>query len=388
MLKLFKSVAFMLFMISSPVSAKEIERVTTTSPELTLTNLNSQIETLEALLSKNPGRANFRSALFDLISTRAQFAGSYSDFDRLNKLSSEFPDNEEGLLIKARYYSTVHEFKKVLDLLSGLDNLNPEVRSLRIRTKLALREDLENLKKEQLEILSSNKNYSNYMLLAEIESELGNFSKADEYFEESFKSYSDSSPLPLAYMYFRRGVMWSEKADDSVRGLEYYNEAVHYLPQFVNAQVHRAEIISSNGDTQGAILSLSSIVNSEDPEPRGLLAELYLLTGKQNEANNLIKSATDSYSNFLKNYPLAFADHASEFYSGVGSNFELAYDLAIINLTNRKTERSFIVALEAAIKANRNDNLCRLISEAKAIVPVYNNLLNLIDEKEESCSKT
>ncbi len=356
-------------------------RVSTTNAGLAITNLNSQIASLQKLFSEQPNRFEFRRRLFELLLTRTQFLGSYSDFAQLNKLTALAPTSLDEYLLRARYLTVTHQFNDALEMLAAAQRLAPdnkEIKRKSIPIRLARRQNLAELRTEQLAELKQNRSYGNLVLIAGIEAELGNFEDADSYFEEAIRSYRDTSPFPIAFLYFQRGVMWSEKAGNTTRGHLYYQEAIHYLPQFVAAQVHLVEIAQSSGDTASAIAGLESVASAEDPEPRALLGELLRNAGREQEAASYIDTATSAYNELLEKYPLAFADHGAEFFSGPGADPARGLELAKVNLTNRKSERAYIVAIEAAHAAGAESNLSDFVSEARLLGPVFVPLIEII----------
>jgi hypothetical protein len=63
----------------------------------------------------------------------------------------------------------------------------------------------------------------------------------------------------------------------------------------------------------------------------------------------------------LSRDPLAFADHAAEFYLGPGADPERAWVLAQQNLANRQTPRAAALAIKAAEASGRYADACALL---------------------------
>ena len=289
------------------ISSNHIERISTTNSAIALQNLDSQINSLLKLISQYPQRDDFRCKLFDLLSTKILFTGNFRDFKTLRELADSMANSSQKKLYRARFYSKIHEFKKSNKILSTIDEKSDSVRKLLLTNKLGLQSEITQVDRQQLALYH---HYSDFMLLAEIEAEQQNFVTADEYFEKALASYHDSSPFFVAHLFFRRGLMWSEKAGKPKRAVKFYEEAVHYMPQYVTAQVHRAELMESIDD---AIATLNLIKHSYDPEPLGLLAKLHHQKGEFVLAEQLTASAKKKYKDLLGQYPKAFAKHYSEF---------------------------------------------------------------------------
>ncbi len=369
-------------------------RISTTNPEIAIENLNSQILSAEKLIGLHPERFELKKQLYKLLVTRAQYFGSYDDFKRLRELTSYIPTNVEEYLLKAKFLIVVHEFSDAEKMLSEISRLAPENREVTrqmLPIRLARRDNLAELQKTQTEEVKQNPSYGNLVLLSGIESELGNFDQADRHLERAIQSYRDSSPFPIAYLYFQRGLLWSEKAGDANRGKLYYSEAVHYLPQFVIGEVHLAELERAAGNTDNAIARLMLVASSKDPEARGKLSELLREKGSIQQAASYLDSSLNDYNYLLANYPFAFADHGAEFFAGPGANPNRALELARMNLSNRKSERAYLVAINAALAADAANTpdakktLCELISEAQLLKPVFVPLKELIQNAPIEC---
>ncbi len=69
----------------------------------------------------------------------------------------------------------------------------------------------------------------------------------------------------------------------------------------------------------------------------------------------------------LARYPLAFADHATEFYRCAGDDPKRAWRLARDNLAARTTDRAFALAIPAARAAGRAAEAHALAVRARAM---------------------
>lgn len=354
------------------------KRISTTDPKIAIRNLNSQISSATKLVEKNPDRDDLKRTLFSLISTKITFLGNYNDFKILEKLVSTMEPGESAMYYQAKYQSIIHEFKHSNELINTRKTKSSLIHKLKISNDLALNKNLESIKEE---LLKNKNNHSNYLTLAEIESELGNFNSADNYYEKAFEAYRDTSPFVPAYLFFRRGVMWGEKYGDEKKALTYYNEAIHYLPQYVTAQVHRAELLNKDM----AIKALQSVLSSYDPEPKGVLAEIYLSENKTEKAKDLILQAQERYQELLQNYEKAFADHASEFFANPGGNPKKSLELAKLNYENRKTQRATLLLIESSISASDKNGLCSLLKSVEKNKFTNVLLKNEIDKAKENC---
>ena len=81
------------------------------------------------------------------------------------------------------------------------------------------------------------------------------------------------SPFPLAWVCFQLGMLWGELVpvpDPDLAAL-WYRRAIAYLPGYVKARVHLAEIYASQDQTGDAEALLRPALSSRDPEVGGVL---------------------------------------------------------------------------------------------------------------------
>jgi len=361
-------------------------KISITNSKIAINNLESQVSSAKELLLKFPNRFALRVSLFNLLKLRIKFLGTFNDFEYLESITNYFPKTADEYMLKAQYFTLIHDFKQAKTLLNEALKLEPKNKDIERKLfviDLATNKNLENLKLFNSFLLNSKSTPSNSMLLASIETEFGNFKKADQYYQDAINKYNDSSPFLLAYILFNRGLMWSEKVGNKSLGKKYYLEAVQYLPEYVVAQVHLAEFDLNEGNTKIAISRLSNLLFFDDPEIDSTLAELYTFLEEKEKVKQYVSSALKKYNLLLSRYPLAFVDHGSEFFMGLGSDPKRAMELAQFNLNNRQNERSYIVAIHAAINLGDNEKLCMIVSSALEIKPVLPVLLDII--KDSNC---
>jgi tetratricopeptide (TPR) repeat protein len=148
--------------------------------------------------------------------------------------------------------------------------------------------------------------------------------------------------------------MWAERARDPARAEALFAQALRYLPGFTAAAIELAELEAARGDLAPAIARLEQVTTAHDePEALGLLGALRLRTGDPARAALALSRARLRFETLLQRHPLAFADHAAEFYLGAGGDPERAWSLAAQNLAARPTARAFDLAIAAARATGR-----------------------------------
>lgn len=138
-------------------------------------------------------------------------------------------------------------------------------------------------------------------------------------------------------------------------------------PEFAAANIHLAELEIARHDLTPAMARLERVaVACSEPEALALLGRLHLRVGQRERARQEIASARLKFEALLARHPLAFADHAAEFYLGAGDDAELAWVLAQKNLTLRQTRRAYTLAIQAARATNRQTDARALEARMRA----------------------
>jgi tetratricopeptide (TPR) repeat protein len=132
----------------------------------------------------------------------------------------------------------------------------------------------------------------------------------------------------------------------------WYRRANTYLPAYVKAHVHLAEIYASQGQAAEAEALLVPALSSRDPEVRWRLADVLIAQGRFEEADKQLEAARSGFDELVGRHLLAFADHAAEFYAGSGNDRRRALELARVNVTNRPTGRAVKLAQTIALDAS------------------------------------
>jgi len=331
----------------------------TTDGAITVGNIDSQIDSWEHILKVlRPNSVQAMAGLVDLHQTKAQYFGKLGGFDRATELGElavrTEPGSAEARLLRAGNRAALHRFSEASRDLAEAEKLgaNPrEVRSLRasifqaqgkIEEALALRRAL------------ARESPNVFTLGALAAAETDPAAAAREY-EQAIKVYRDTSPLPLAWIEFQRGLA-AERAGQLELSLQHYLAATGRLPQYAQAQGHLAAVRALLGDKGAAEQILRQLVSTtDDPEFAGQLAAL---TGDL----AMRERASARYEDLLAKYPQAFADHAARFY--LAFQPARALSLAQLNLQARQTLEAYDLALSAAALSGDEKAGCALAAAA------------------------
>lgn len=334
-----------------------------TPGETALANLSSHIVGLRAGVRAQPASAGIRDQLVGNLLARSQFVGSFADLGESAALATEgrkaSSDRERAMETAASALSAVHDFVHASKLLEAIGKADLE--GSYGNYQLARGADPRPIEQVRRERALESPTFGTLSSWAIALSAVGEFEAADRAYADALTSYRDVSPFPVAWVEFQRGVMWAERAGDMARGRAHYERATAVLPGYVVANVHLAEVEAGEGDLDSARRRLRLLVDAgtQDPEPRGLLSTL---AETKDERALLREEAASRYRALIRRHPLAFLDHAAEFFADVDPEFAL--ELALDNLDNRADDRAYQIAIEAALAAADASVACDLAEQA------------------------
>lgn len=338
--------------------------VATTSGEIAIANLSAQIAGQERLLTRRPGSVAEIAALVELLQARAQYTGSVGDFRRVAQLGElavrSVPGDAEARMARASSRAALHRFAAALADLdvvgdtAASQSLRASILQAQGHTDAALR-----LRRAAVAEYANTRALGS---LAAAEGAAGDVDGALRDFAAAERAYRDTSPLPLAWIDFQRGLLL-EKHGRFDEALAACSAAALRLPQFAQAQAHLAGLLALRGDKARAVEVLRPLAALDDPEYSGQLAAL--------TADARMRADTARrYEALLGEFPEAFADHAARFFLPFDAG--RALELARVNLAVRQTPEAFDLALTAVVAAGAVD--CPLAERARALNSGVNRL--------------
>jgi len=323
-----------------------------TDGEIAAINLESARRRAWERFSHDAGIPGAAEAVVDLERLAAQFLGDLDALDRLEALASRFARVEDSFrapLVQAEVASAVHRFADARDHLARAGEMGGprdaiERHSLAIDQACGVNLDLVLAARRRLAM--ANGRLEDLIPLGALLADLDRFAEADAVYRQAFYSYGGISPLPLAWVCFQLGMLWGELAPepDPNRAAAWYQRAIAYLPDYVKARVHLAEIYAVQHRTGDAEALLRPALSSRDPEVGWRLADVLVAQGRFEEAARQLDAARLGFDDLLAKHRLAFADHAAEFYAGSGDDCRRALELARANVANRPTRRAITQA--------------------------------------------
>jgi tetratricopeptide (TPR) repeat protein len=337
----------------------------TTSGDIALGNLNGQIHTLESMSAGgDPGGAR-RRTLVDLLLLRADMAGRIADLERAAEIAEalpgELPDSADAYLTRAGARAQLHRFDDAwADLDAAEQRGAPASRTRGKRASiLQARGKLEEALALQEQACAARRDIGTLGAKAALLGELGRRAEALAAFREALASFEDTSPFPVAWLFFQEGLFWEREArEDMARA--YYEAALARAPSHAHAAAHLARL-SAPARAEAVLSPLLS--KADDPELESVMAEKLRERGDTASAGAHAKNAADRYDELVARHPEAFADHAAQFWLDVGKDPRKALDLARRNLAVRKTPKAYELAVLSALSAGDRAAACEIGAE-------------------------
>jgi len=319
-----------------------------TDGEIAAINLESARRRAWARFTQDARLPGVAEAILDEERLAAQFLSDLNALDRLDALASQFArvdDSSRAALVHAGVASTVHRFDDARGHLAraalmGGPHEAIERHSLTIDQACGVK--LEAVLAARRRVATASGRLEDLVPLGAVLADLERFADADAVYRQAFYSCDGISPFPLAWVCFQLGMLWGELVPVPEPNLAalWYRRAIAYLPAYVKARVHLAEIFSRQQQTDEAEALLLPALSSDDPEVRWRLADVLVAQGRFEEAEAQLEAARFGFDELLERHLLAFADHAAEFYAGSGNDWRRALELARTNIANRPTRRA------------------------------------------------
>jgi tetratricopeptide (TPR) repeat protein len=342
----------------------DIDLVQTTAGDIAVINLQSARAGAWSRFWQAPARPGLAENIVELEGLALAFLGDCSALDRMTLLVEQLSRMDGGairsMLLKAQVASVAHRFteaRRCVAQARSLGGSTDVIDRLLLGIDQACGTRLDAVLAARRRTAAQTGNLEDLVPLGSLLGELGHFDEADQVYRTALRGYQDVSAFARAWVCFQLGMLWGELVPDreSARAERWYRKAVAYLPAYVKARVHLAEICLDSGQYDDAEDLLIPVVSSGDPEVLWRLADVSAALERHADAVNHLESARLGFENLISRHLLAFADHAAAFYAGSGNDPDRALELASINAANRPTARAIAQAHAAAsaIQAKR-----------------------------------
>jgi tetratricopeptide (TPR) repeat protein len=332
-----------------------------TDGDIAVINLESSRQQSWSRFWRAPDRPGTAEYIVEQEQLAVQFLGDLDGLDRLqtlvNQLAGVDSESVRTALINAQVASMAHRFAEAREYLAQAEvrGAPPETTNrLSLSLDQACGTSLETVLETRRRLAAETGRLEDLVPLAALLADLREFDEAERIYCRALRDYRDVSPFAVAWVCFQLGVLWGELVAEpqSGKAAQWYEKAIEFLPCYVKARVHLAEMYTGCGRTHDAEALLTATVSGSDPEVPWRLADMMNASGRTAEAAGQMSAAHAGYRVLLKKHLLAFADHGAEFYSGSGNDVRRALELAKLNLANRPTLRAFEQTYAIAVNAS------------------------------------
>ena len=345
-----------------------------TDGDIAVNNLESARRNSWNRFWRDPLRPGIAESVVELEQLTAQFVGDMGALHRLDTLVEHLDrvggESPRTALIHAQVSSMAHRFAEAriyLEAAADCAELSDTSNRLSLSIDQACGTNLEVVLEARRWIAAKSKCLEDLVPLAALYADLREFDEADRIYQRALREYHDTSPFAVAWVCFQLGVLWGELAPGGqpTRAAGWYQHAIQYLPGYVKARVHLAEIYLRYELVGEAEALLMPAALSGDPEVSWRLADVLVAMGKFAEAKEQMQAARSGFESLLEKHLLAFADHGAEFFADSGNDPRRAFELASINLANRPTMRAFEQAYEASVAAGESERAAKIVAAAE-----------------------
>jgi tetratricopeptide (TPR) repeat protein len=348
---------------SANADKRGIDEPDTTASVIAIANLDEQI----VKMRDEPG-------VEDFLLLRSRFLADYDALDRAGALAENRFATGHDLLERARARAALHRFADALSDVEAAERQGVSSnQALPLRASILIATGHASDVCAQLKgELSRSPGFASRSMLASAYAAMGRTEEADRFYARALSELHTTLPFPYAWIYFARGLMWAEQGQKPERAEAMYRQALAYVPEFVGANINLAELEMVRGDKPAAMEGLSRVLRlTDEPEALALHGLLQARAGNLEEGEQEISRARQRFESLLARDPLAFADHAAEFYLGPGRDAERAWALAEQNLANRETDRSVALVVRAAEATGRYERACKLLFDHGPSLELY-----------------
>lgn len=346
-----------------------------TDGDIAVNNLHSATQGSWGRFWRDTHRPEIAELIVEQEQLAAQFLGDLSAFDRIedlvNQLVRDDSDSPRTALIQAQFASATHRFAEArghLAKAASFGAASTVVERLSLSIDQACGTHLDSVLERRRRMAAETGRLEDRVPLASLLADLGEFADADLTYQHALRDYRDVSPFAVAWVCFQVGALWGEVVPepDLRRAAQWYGKAIDYLPCYVKARVHLAEIHLTSGRFGEAESLLIPVVDCGDPEVLWRLADALHAAGRLAEGHTRLEAARAGFEVLLDKHLLAFADHGAEFYASSGDDVRRAFELASVNLANRPTLRAFEQAFATAMGAGQTRAAPDILAAARS----------------------
>lgn len=374
--------------------------------EVYLGNLEGQIQGETYRSNQEPESYLHKANLSDLWYEKSGYTGSPFDTTKaidlsteaIEKLKKQLPKKMQKTdifdkteikqqisnlyLKRARYQMRLHQFESVRQDIQKAQELGAsqdQVKDLKIDLNWNQGQYKPSLKLAQQE-LERKSNRINFIRLAGLKHELGQYQEANQYYQSAKTTTGDGiyfNPVQKAWLEVQIGINFIEMKEFE-KSEAAFRSALGIAPDYVMALEHLAEFLAEQGRTDEAIVLYEKVIKlSEDPEFMGQLAKLYRLKNKTTEADQLSVKAKEKFNQLLQIFPEAMYWHAADFFLEEGQAPEKALELLEKNIKLRPNSSGYLALAKVQSQLNLKKHAKKSITKVLKMEPISGEMCDV-----------
>ena len=305
----------------------------TTDAKTFLTNLDGQVEASRTLLDRQPTSANAHQMHASKLLQRAKVTGDLDETALVLRVTSDGlkldPKHANLRLTRAAAAFTLHRWDEAKADVAELKKLHPDLPALEgLEAELFWNQGKFDEAVPVFErAAQARPSFDAWARLADVYYNQGDLKAADEAFAKAETYLTDTSPVPLAWLYVQRGLLRLHSGRYEEAKL-FYEAAHERVPTYPMATEHLAEIEFRLGNHPRAVeLYEQVIAQTQNPEFIAALAGVYEAMGQPQKAQELKAQARERFLALVKKHPGAMAGHGADFFLEPGEDCKLALKL-------------------------------------------------------------
>jgi tetratricopeptide (TPR) repeat protein len=270
--------------------------------------------------ANHPGDLEKRVRLAYRLFHRASLTGSMSQFESaeaaIRDTILEFGPKEDLCLLKANLDFRFHRLAEVRRDLQMCPLLAGRFEGRVLLADMDFQEGRYEAARMGFErLIEEDRTWDNLARLAHWKSKLGDIAEADQLYEEAEDNLTAKQMRSYAWVELQRGVL------DLTHG-RYADAWMHYrraeegYPGHWQTDEHFAELLAAEGRFEEAeALFQKVIARAPKPELQQALGELYVFTGRPQEAQPWLDSALAAYLESVRRGGVHYFHHLADFYA-------------------------------------------------------------------------
>lgn len=300
----------------------------------------SQIAELESRRQSHPGDLEKRLRLAYRAFHRASLTGSMTHFGAVDtvirEILEEFGPKEDLCLLKANLDFRFHRIEEARQDLEMCPLLAGRFEGRTLLADIDFQRGRYREARQELEhLIAENRTWDTLARLAYWESKLGEASEADRLYDEAEDELTAKQMQSYAWLELQRGVLalTHGRYEDAWR---HYLRADRAFPGHWHTLEHMAELLAAEEKFDDAIAMFEcTIARAPKPELQQALGELYIFSGRHEEAQPWLDRALASYLRSVEEGGVHYFHHLADFYSDARDDSAEAVKWAHLDITLR-----------------------------------------------------